>query len=98
MMILKTGIAGTLESSDVMITVRSNGGKGVEIDLHSIVEKQYGKQIQAVIRETLSRLEVKSANIEVQDKGALDCVITARLISAVYRSAGIEQVNWEEMS
>ncbi len=95
MKIVKTGTAGTLESSDVMITVRSNEPHGIEIALNSIVEKQFGKQIHAVIRKTLEYLKVKDAYIEVQDKGALDCAIEARLITAVYRAAGIKKINWE---
>ncbi len=98
MKIVKTGAAGTLESSDVMITVRSNGSNGIEIDLNSIVEKQFGKQIHAVVKKTLADLQVEDALIGVQDKGALDCAIEARLITAVYRAAGIEQVNWEALS
>lgn len=98
MRILKTGMAGTLESSDVMTTVRTHSGKGITIELQSIVEKQFGKQIKAVVQETLKALEVKEALVEIQDKGALDCVIKARLITAIYRAAGIEQVNWEELN
>ncbi len=98
MRIVKTGTAGTLESSDVMITVRSNGTDGIFIALQSIVEKQFGKQIRKVIQETLTTLNVEHATIDVQDKGALDCVIEARLVSAIHRAAGIEKINWEVIS
>ena len=97
MKIIKTGSAGTLESSDVLITVRSNNGRGVQITLSSTVEKQFGKQIRLVVLETLKQLNVTEAAVDIQDKGALDCAIQARLIAAVHRAAGIEKINWEEM-
>ena len=95
MRVVKTGIAGTLESSDVMITVSENTSKGIEIELQSIVEKQFGKQIRRVIKEKMVELGVEDANVSVNDKGALDCTIEARLEAAAYRAAGIKHVRWE---
>lgn len=96
MRIVKTGIAGTLESSDVLITVSENTSGGVEIDLKSIVEKQFGKQIRKVISEKMEEMGISDALVEVNDKGALDCTIRARLEAASYRAAGIQHVRWEE--
>lgn len=95
MMIIKTGISGTLESSDVLITVSENRAQGIEIDLKSIVEKQFGKQIRKVIYEKMSELGISDAYISVNDKGALDCTIRARLEAASYKAAGIEHLPWE---
>ena len=80
MKIDKAAIAGTLESSDCMVTV--------ELELESVVMNQFGEQIQKVVRETLERLDVKDVFISIVDKGALDCTIKARVECAVYRSAG----------
>jgi len=96
MRIVKRGIAGTLESSDVMITVSENTSGGVEIDLKSIVEKQFGNQIRKVISEKMEEMDIQDALVEVNDKGALDCTIKARLEAASYRAAGIQHVRWEE--
>ena len=96
MRIVKTGIAGTLESSDVMITVKENTAKGIKIELQSIVEKQFGKQIHRVINEKMGELGIEDAIISINDKGALDCTIKARLEAASYRAAGIQHVRWEE--
>ena len=85
MEIRKPAVAGTLESSDCMVTVEPGQG-GVELDLDSTVLRQFGKQIRKVIRETLERLEVTDAKVTVVDKGALDCTIKARVECAVYRS------------
>ncbi len=86
MEILKSAAAGTLESSDCLVTVEP--GRGVTVDLSSSVMNQYGRQIKATILETLERLAVKDARVTVVDKGALDCTIKARVECAVYRSCG----------
>ncbi len=89
MEIKKPAVAGTLESSDCMVTVEPGQGE-VELDLDSVVIRQYGKQIRKIIRETLDRLEVNNAKVTVVDKGALDCTIKARVECAVYRSNDIK--------
>ena len=86
MEIKKAAAAGTLESSDCLVTVEP--GRGVELELESAVIRQYGNRIRQVIRETLERLEVTDARVRVVDKGALDCTIKARVECAVFRSAG----------
>ena len=89
MEIKKAAVAGTLESSDCMVTVEPGEGE-ITLDLDSAVIRQYGKQIRKVIGETLKRLDVTSAKVTVVDKGALDCTIKARVECAVYRSAEIK--------
>ena len=87
MEIVNAAIAGTLESSDVQVTVEPSGG-GIAVDISSNVLNQYGRQIKAVVLDTLNILGVKSAKITVVDQGALDCTIKARTECAVYRAAG----------
>ena len=88
MKITKTAMAGTMESSDIMVTL-APGGEGIEIDLSSAVEKQYGKQIRQVIHTTLEELSVEHVKVTAVDKGALDCTIRARVKTAAFR-AGID--------
>ncbi|MCQ2398106.1 MAG: citrate lyase acyl carrier protein [Sphaerochaetaceae bacterium] len=92
MTIEKSAVAGTLESSDAMVTVEP-GENGVELDISSSVMNQYGRQIKQMVLETLNRLEVKSGKITVVDKGALDCTLKARVECAVYRSCGKSEKN-----
>ena len=84
MEILKSAAAGTLESSDCLVTVEP--GEGITLDLSSSVMNQYGRQIKATVLETLERLGVQNANVTVVDKGALDCTLKARVECAVFRS------------
>ena len=86
--IKKSAVAGTLESSDCMVTVEPGNG-GIDLDLDSVVIRQYGKQIRKVIYETLERLGVSDARLTIVDKGALDCTIKARVECAVFRSNDI---------
>ena len=94
MEIKKTAMAGTLESSDITIVIEPNQENKVSIALISSVEKQFGDQIKKVILDTLKELNVESAIVRVNDKGALDCVIKARVETAVLRAAGETHFNW----
>lgn len=91
MEILKTAAAGTLESSDCLVTVEP--GEGISLELSSSVMNQYGRQIKATVLETLARLGVENASVTVVDKGALDCTLKARVECAVYRSNGTSGAN-----
>ena len=97
MEIKKTAVAGTLESSDCMVTVEP-AAKGLELDLESAVIRQYGRQIRKVALETLKRLGVRKARVTIVDKGALDCTIKARVECAVMRAAEHEgRTDWGGM-
>lgn len=85
----KPAMAGTLESSDVQITLRPNPGKGIEINLKSVVKVVFGDAIEATIREVLKEFDVKDALVDVNDKGALDFAIRARMQCAVCRAAEV---------
>lgn len=92
MQIEKTVVVGTMESSDIMITLRPGSGH-ITIDLSSTVEKQFGDEIRATIADTLQKLGVQSASVTAVDKGALDCAIRARVKTAVYRAANGEEAS-----
>ena len=92
MQIEKNAVAGTLESSDAMVTVEP-GTAGIELDISSSVMNQYGRQIRATVLETLDRLGVTEGRVTVVDKGALDCTIKARVECAVFRSCGASASN-----
>lgn len=93
MQIKKPASAGTLESSDIFVTVSPNEGGGIEIDLESEVEALFGDAIEAAVRRELDLAGVTDASVRLQDHGALDCVIAARVRCAVYRAAE-EHYDW----
>lgn len=94
MEIKKTAIAGTLESSDVQIVV-SPTKKGIHIDLESDVKKQFGKAILKQINSVLKDFNIENIDVKVIDKGALDIVIKARMITAIQRALELEEPKWE---
>jgi citrate lyase subunit gamma (acyl carrier protein) len=85
MKIQGTAIAGTLESNDVLITLSPSSNNKVEIDLNSIVKKQFGDRIEEIVREMLVEFNIEEGNIKIQDMGALDCTIKARIETAILR-------------
>lgn len=86
MEIKKPAAAGTLESSDCMVTVEP--GEEIAFTLQSVVIHQFGNQIRRVTMDTLKNLGVDGIKISIVDKGALDCTIRARIEAAVYRAVG----------
>lgn len=80
--------AGTLESGDIMILIDLGGELDqISIDLKSPSSTSYGKRILAVIQHTLDQLGITRAYIKAEDKGALDCTISARVEAAVKRAS-----------
>lgn len=94
MVVMHSAMAGTLESSDAQVSIEPCEA-GIALEISSSVMNQYGRQIKAVVLETLDRLGVKNAKVIIVDKGALDCTLKARVEAAVYRSAGQkDQIPW----
>ena len=85
--ILRTASAGNAEKSDVLVTVSPNPGGGVEITLRSVVLAFYEDAILAALRETAEAWNVTDAKFELDDYGALDYVIRARVETAIRRAA-----------
>ena len=96
MKIVREALAGTQESSDLMVKIAPAHGE-LEIVIHSEVIKQFGEQISRVVDETLQRMGVAQGLIIIEDKGALDCVIRARLQSALLRAADEKAIAWEAL-
>ena len=87
MKLTNKGRAGTLESGDILIEVEPTPGEN-DIFLRSSVISLYGQQIRTVMLQTLDELKLQGVLITAQDKGALDCTIRARLLTAVARAGG----------
>ena len=83
----RTAVAGTMESSDVYVELSPNDS-GIEIELDSVVLDQFGDSIRASVQEVLDENGIESARISLVDRGALDCVIRARVETAIMRAKG----------
>ena len=98
MKVIKEAIAGTLESSDLLVKVGPSDKGTRDIVIRSEVIKQFGKQIRQVVTDTLDKLSVSAGSIVIEDKGALDCVIRARVQAAVLRGCGSQDLDWGRLS
>lgn len=92
-MLKKSAYAGTLESSDAYIQVSPHDKR--EIELESSVEEIYGEAIIVLIEKTLDEMKITDVFVKVQDKGALDFVIKARLQTAILRACDLSEPVWE---
>ena len=91
MVINKNAVAGTLESSDIMVVVQP-AEHGIHIELQSSVYQQFGDDIIRTIREVAKSLEAEAAFIQAIDHGALDCTIRARVETALRRASKEEAI------
>ncbi len=86
--ILKAASAGTEEKSDIVVLV-APCADGIVLEVQSVVMNQFGPAIEASIREVLASLGITHAHVKAVDRGALDCVLRARVETACLR--GMEE-------
>ena len=85
--IMQRATAGTLESSDVFVTLEPCE-QGLDIHIDSVVIKQFGDSILAATKDVLREFDVTDAKVSVVARGALECVLRARVECAVLRANG----------
>ena len=85
--IIQRATAGTLESSDAFVSIEPNEQR-LNIHIDSIVMKQFGDNILDVTKEVLCEFGVTDATVSIKDRGALECVLRARVECAVLRAKG----------
>ncbi|XMB86317.1 citrate lyase acyl carrier protein [Mycoplasmatota bacterium WC44] len=81
---MKVAQAGTIESNDCLVIVSPSDE--LIVDIHSIVFDKFGKAINKVIMTTLDEHNISNIKVVVQDKGAYDYTIKARLTTALRRA------------
>lgn len=83
MEIRRSASAGTMESSDAYVELEP--ADSLMVTLESVVLEQFGEDIRAVVLDVLQEQGVTGANVRVVDRGALECVLRARVETAVLR-------------
>ncbi len=81
--LLQKSSAGTMESSDVLVEMEP--ADGLHIEIESAVYQQFGQAIEQTVRGVLREQGVENARVRLTDRGALECVIRARVETAVRR-------------
>ena len=86
--IFEAGQRGEKVRSDCWVGLEPRESGGLELSVRSKVEAMYGEAVQATCLKVLEALGVRDAVVTVEDEGALDFVLAAR-IEAVVRRAGL---------
>ena len=79
-------VAGSLESSDVLITI-TPADKGLSVNVESVVMQQWGAHIKKTVEEAMKNAGVTDAVVDVKDRGALECTLQARIEAVLARAA-----------
>lgn len=88
MEIKKVAMCGTLDSSDVLVTVRPSDK--VIINITSPVASRFENEMRNVVQKVLDENNCYHVSVTLQDSGALDCVIEARVQTALERGSNDE--------
>ena len=79
-------LAGTLESSDALVELSPGDGLN-HLEIESVVYEQFGESLKRTAEDLLKQFRVTNAHMVLKDRGALDCVIRARVETAIKRAA-----------
>ncbi len=82
----KTGTAGNRGPrvrSDVWVEVSPVLSGGIQINIKSKVKALFGRQIRELAEEVLRFFELENAHVFIEDAGAVDFVLAARLEAAI---------------
>lgn len=87
--ITKMAKAGSVESNDILVMI-SPGEGSLDVEVESVVYKQFGESIKEIILNTLAEEGINDAKIIAKDKGALDFTIRARVKTCIRRGMSNE--------
>jgi citrate lyase subunit beta/citryl-CoA lyase len=82
----ETGIAGNKGAdirSDCLVTLELRDSGGLKVELTSKVETMYGNAIVELCRKILRFFDIENAHVQIEDSGALDFVLAARIEAVV---------------
>ncbi len=82
----KTGTAGNKGPgirSDVWVAVTPASAGGLQIDIRSKVKTLFGRQIKELTEKILRFFELENVRVALEDAGAVDFVLAARLEAAI---------------
>ena len=80
---------GTDKKGDLLVTLELTG-KERNIEIHSKVEKKFGKAIRSDVIGILDQYKIAGVNVLVNDLGALGFAVRARVETAVKRALARE--------
>ena len=78
-----SGNKGKGVRSDCFITMELSNSNGLEIEINSKVNALYGDSIRELALKILNHYSVTNAKVMIEDSGAIDCVIAARMEAVI---------------
>ncbi|HDL6866383.1 TPA: citrate lyase acyl carrier protein [Yersinia enterocolitica] len=90
MKIIREAVAGTLESSDVMVRIAPLNPPEIDLQIHSSVDKQFGDAIRYSVLALLEQYRVTGVQLIID----VDCVLQARLETALLRASDEKILPW----
>jgi len=81
-------ICGNRRASDVFVEV-SLDALGIEIEIESKYKDLFGELIEKAVRDVLMEMNIGNIKVKLEDDGALDFTIRARVRTAVRRALSI---------
>ena len=89
--IFTAGNKGPRVRSDCYVSLELKNSGGIEIDLKSKVAALYGERINSLALELLKYFGIENAILEIDDAGALDFVLAARIEAAVIQAINTDK-------
>lgn len=86
--IKKSKVGNEKQNADCVIEIKPRL-KGVKINLESLVKNQFGDAIKQAVKDELKKQDVRSAEVTIVDRGAIDPVLRARLECVIKRGRGL---------
>ena len=85
--ILREAKAGLDDRSDVLVSISpGEAGSGIRIEIESTLMSLFGDQIRASVLEVVEGYCLTDLKLTVNDRGALDYAIRARVQAAIERA------------
>ncbi len=90
--ILREAQAGLQDKGDVVVRLKpGDAHSGIRLDIESKVMSMFGDQIRASVLEIIDSYGLTDVHVSVQDQGALDYAIRARVQAAIERAIKEDQ-------
>ena len=91
------GNQGADVRSDCFVTLELTSSGGVQVDLASKVGILYGETINALTHTILAHFGIENARLRIEDRGAVDFVLAARIEAAIHQVIESDVEFWPQM-
>ena len=87
----KAGNRGPDVRSDCYAEIELTSSGGIVLDIKSKVKTLFGRSIEKLARDILAHFDIKNARLLIEDAGALELVLAARIEAAIKKAKDSEK-------